>query len=120
MAVENGHGVRGCGEASFKSFDCLWSKRNFRDQNNSAAVAIEGVPDRLQINLGLAAAGDTVEQDRTRIFRSGQRLLNFPKGQDLLRVQRKVPGGDKLLVAMRVALNCFLAQFDQATFGQSA
>ena len=49
-------------EPCFESLDRLRRERNFRHEHNCALALFERVGKGLEIDLGLAAAGDTVEQ----------------------------------------------------------
>ena len=51
------------GEARFESLDRLRRERDFRDQDNRAFALLQGVGEGLQIDFGLAAAGDAVEEE---------------------------------------------------------
>ena len=81
MTVQNRDGVLRLGEPAFEALNRLRRKRNFRDENNCRASVIERRADRLQINFRFAGTGDAVEQNRTRVFRCVECLLDF----DLMR-----------------------------------
>ena len=92
-------------EARLESFDGLRRERNFRHQHDGALALLERVREGLEINLGLAAAGDAVEQKGRKIGRpklderrtcpvsgfrlpaSDIRLLIFSSAGSLRRVQ---------------------------------
>src|SRR5690348_2688843 len=49
-------------EPSSKSSHGLWRQRDFRNQHDRPLPRGDNLPNALQINLGLAAAGDSKEQ----------------------------------------------------------
>ena len=69
MAVQYCDRILGFSKAAFETFDRLWRKRNLRYEHDCAATAFERSSDCLQINFRLAAAGHTVQQNRTRALR---------------------------------------------------
>src|SRR6266705_3226547 len=50
-------------EARLKSFDGLWGERNLRHQNDRSFALLQSVRNGLEIDFGLAAAGDAVEEE---------------------------------------------------------
>ena len=69
MAVQNRDQClqRAGTKTGFESLDGLWRERNFRDEHNGAFALCERVSDGLQIDLGLAAAGDAVQKKGGRM-----------------------------------------------------
>ena len=74
----------------------------------------------MQINLGLAAAGHAVQQNRARTPWRIERFRDLLQGKDLLFIQLKIRRGDKLLIAVRIAHHRLLAQLREAAFYQRA
>jgi len=68
MAVQDRHqrlqGARA--EAALETFDRLWCEGDFRHEHDGAFALLQAMGDGLQINLGLAAARDAVEQEGAR------------------------------------------------------
>ena len=64
MAVQDGYerAQRAGAEARLEALDRLRRERNLRHQNDCAFALFQRVSKGLEINLGLAAAGDAVEQ----------------------------------------------------------
>src|SRR4029077_12743632 len=120
MAVQYCDRILLFGETTLETFDRLRRKRNFRHEDDRAAPAFERSPDRLQINFGFSATGNPVQQNWSRTLRRVECLSNFFQRKDLLRIQFKIRGCDELLVAVRVADNCFFAQLRQTAFDQRA
>src|SRR5260370_38745545 len=118
MAVQYCDSILGLSKAALETFDRLWGKRNLRYEHDCAKTALERSSDRLQINFGLAAAGHSVQQNRTRALREIERLGYFLQRKDLLRIQFEIRGCDELLVGMRIADNCFFRQLRQTAFAQ--
>src|SRR5438552_19057062 len=50
-------------KARLKSFDSLWREGNLRYQNNRALALLQRMRNGLEIDFGLAAAGDAVEEE---------------------------------------------------------
>ncbi len=89
MAVQDGDaGLRG-GETALESLHGLRRERNLRNKHDGGFAETEHFLDGLQINLGLAAAGDAVEQDRLVRFRLPDGGAHFVKHLDLLRIERE-------------------------------
>src|ERR1700686_231643 len=100
MAVQDRDRVLRFGETAFEPLDRLRRERNFRDEHNRAMAARERRVNRLQINFGLAAAGHAVQQNRARILRRIERFRDLLEGENLLLIQLKIRGSNKLLVAV--------------------
>src|SRR5260370_405982 len=120
MAVQYCDRILRFGETTLETFDRLRRKRNFGHEDDRAASALQRSPNCLQINFSLAAAGHCVQQNWSRVFRRIERLGYFLQRQDLLRIQFKIRGCDELLVAVRVAHNCFFVHIRQTAFDQRA
>ena len=65
MAVQHRHQrlQRAGAEPRLEPLDGLRRERDFRHEHNRALAVFQGVGDGLQINLGLAAAGDAVQEE---------------------------------------------------------
>ena len=65
MAVQHRHQrlQRAGAEPRLEALDGLRRERDFRHEDNRALALLQGVGDGLQIDLGLAAAGDAVEEE---------------------------------------------------------
>ena len=61
-----------------------------------------------------------MKQNRFCAFRSGKCLTNFFQAEDLFGIKFEIRRRNKLLVRMRVAFDCFFAQFDQPAFCERA
>src|SRR5438309_9023681 len=120
MAVQYCDRILRFGKATLETFDRLRRKRNFGYEDNRAASPFERSPDRLQINFGLSATGNSVQQNWSRTLRRVECSDNFFQCEDLLRIQDKIRGCDEVLVAVRVADNCFFAHLRQPAFDQRA
>src|SRR6266403_1038244 len=120
MAVQDRNRILGFSKATFETFDRLWRKRNLRYEHDCATTALERSSDCLQINFRLAAAGHSVQQNRTRALREIERLGYFLQREELLRIEHKIRRCDELLVGMRIADDCFFAQLRQTAFDQRA
>ena len=116
MAVQYCDRILRFGKATFETFDRLRRKRNFGHEDNRAATALERSPDCLQINFRLAATGNSVQQNWSRVFRRIERLGYFLEREDLLRIENKIRGCDEPLVGMWIADNCLFAQLCQTAF----
>src|SRR5205823_9851866 len=104
------------GKAALETLHCLRRERNFRDEDDRAASVFERCPNRLQINFRLAAASDSVQQDRAGAFWRVECLRNFLQREELLRIQNKVGCCDELLACMRIADDRFFAHLRQTAF----
>src|SRR6266513_4854687 len=99
MAVQYCDRILRFGKATLETFDRLRRKRNFGHEDDRAASAFERSPDRLQINFRLAAAGHSVQQNRTRSLREIERLGYFRQREELFRIAHKIRRWAELLVA---------------------
>src|SRR6266705_3824857 len=120
MAVQYCDRILRFGKATLETFDRLGRKRNFGHQDDRAASAFERSPDRLQINFGLSATGNSVQPNWSPTLRRVERFGYFLQRDKLLRIQFKIRGCDELLVAMRIANDGFFAHFRQATPNERA
>ena len=77
MSVQHRDCILRLGEPAFEALDGLRRKRNFRDENDCRASAVERCADGLQINFRLAGARHAVEQNRARVFRCVECLPDF-------------------------------------------
>ena len=66
MAVKNGHFALRIRKARLESFDGLRRKRNFRNEDQSGALTVNNMPNRLQIYLRLPTASHPEKQQRLR------------------------------------------------------
>ena len=77
MTVQNSDVVLRLGEPAFEAFHRLRRKRDFGDENNCRASVVERPADGLQINFRFAGTRDAVEQNRARVLRCVECLLDF-------------------------------------------
>ncbi len=77
MTVQHGDRILHVSKAPLEPFDCLRSQRNFRDENDGGAPAIERGADRLQINFCFPRAGDAVKQNRPSVLWRLERQHDF-------------------------------------------
>ena len=61
MTVQNSDGILRLGETAFEAFHRLRRKRDFGNENNCRASAVERCADGLQINFRFAGTRDAVE-----------------------------------------------------------
>ena len=59
------------GEAAFEAFHQLRGEGDLRDQHQRGFPLVDNVGDRLQVDLGLAAAGHAMEKERDKPLRIG-------------------------------------------------
>ena len=76
MTVQNSDVILRLGEPAFEAFHRLRRKRDFRNENNGRTSAVERRADRLQINFRFAGTRDAVEQNRPRVLRCVECLLD--------------------------------------------
>src|SRR5438874_13826991 len=98
MAVQYCDRILCFDKTTLETFDRLRCKRNFGHEDDCAASAFERRSDCLQINFGLSATGNSVQQNRSRTLRRVECLGNFLQCKDLLRIQFKIRGCNELLV----------------------
>ncbi len=73
MAVQHRHRA----EAGFESLPSLWREADLGDEHDRLPAVAHDALNGLYVDLGLAAAGDTVEQNRlmtARLERAGDRV----------------------------------------------
>ena len=92
--MEHGHAL---GEAGGEALYGLGGEGDFRHQNDALFAHFYRFRQRLEIDLGLAAAGDAVQQ-KGLAFAFGQSRLNGFKGSLLGWRQGEGWGGDDVLV----------------------
>ena len=63
VGMEHGDFVLGGGEAGFEALDGLRGEGNLRHEHDGGLPALEDELDGLEVNLGLAAAGDAVKEE---------------------------------------------------------
>ena len=109
-------GVGAMAEACLEPFDGLGGKGDLGHEDDGAEAAPEGVGDGLEIDLGLAGAGDAVEEEREgdgpgrgweAVGRGGDGVEGFPddgEGGGLLGVEGEGLGGDDFLAGVGVAV----------------
>src|SRR5438270_10011955 len=120
MTMQDGNNFVRLGKATLKAFDRLGRERNLRDEDVCGLAALEGSPNRLQVDFGFAAAGDTVQQNWFGCFGRSERVSDFVQRENLFPVQLKIGRGNKLLVRVRVALDGFFSQLNQTALGECA
>src|SRR5699024_6574929 len=74
-----------------KTLDDLWSKPDFGDQHQPALPLLQCYPEGVNIDLRLAAAGNTMQQEGVELVFI-QRLTNLLKSLLLLFIQSIQPG----------------------------
>ena len=123
MAVQNGYqGLHPAGaEARLESFDSLRGEGNLGDQDDGALALLQSVGEGLEINFGLAAAGNTVEEEGAR---RGKLLIHGGrdgvKGFGLGIVEGERLGGKDMLEGIRIALRNLRGDCDQTFVFQAA
>ncbi len=105
VAVEDGDEgpLRAAGETGLETLDGLWRQRYFRHEDDGAPAHFQGAGDGLQIDFGLAAAGDAVEEEGGA-FRSLQGGDDFRQGALLLAVHDERLRGQNGFAGVGVAL----------------
>ena len=81
MAVQYGHTIESAAEAP----DRLWRKADFGHEQNRLATEADDVFDRLNVDLGFAAAGDAVDDDRLMLL-GGERAADCAQCLNLVGV----------------------------------
>ena len=121
MAVQDRDRVLRFGEAAFETLNRLRRQRNFRNENNGGASALERGADGLQINFRFAATRSRREAESGARFPASRApgLISFSASACSV-IQDEIRRCDELLIAMRIARDRFFAQFGQAAFYQRA
>ena len=120
MTVQNRDHVLPFGKATLESLDRLRRERNFRHEDDCGLASSENGANSLQINFRLPASGHAVEQNRPGLFRPNECFFDRAQSRRLLWIQREIGRSDKLLVAVWIARDRFLAQHDKPAFLQRA
>ena len=107
------------GEAPGHAPHRLRGERDLRHEEDRAAPLIERMGDRAQIDLGLAAAGDAVQQKALRLA-CVEGALHRSEGRPLGAGERGRGGGQEVLIGQRVAVLALFAQPDQLRLLQPA
>ena len=118
-AVLDGHAIP---EYTAKERSHGWRERDFRDQEQSLTSCAQCVIGEPQIELGLAAPGDTMEERDSEITRVGQRR-ELPECLGLLLCQHPVGGRLRTgrgCTLERVALGGLVPQYDEPARHQAA
>src|SRR5262249_24357023 len=98
----------------------LRRKRDFGHENNCGTSAVERCADGLKIDFRLAGTRDAVDQNRTCVLTCVECSRDFIQCVLLLLVQNETRRCDELLVPMRIAYHCFLAQLSKASLHERA
>src|SRR6266705_5745634 len=61
-----------------------------------------------------------MQQNRFGVLENSERVSNFAEREGLFRIYLEIRGRNKLLVRVRIALDRFFAQLDQAALGERA
>src|SRR5437773_11969519 len=112
MAVQHRNHFVCLGKSTLEAFDRLGCERNFRDENDRAFTALERNSDCLQIDFGLAAAGDTMQQNWFGCFGSRLRGGSFVPCESWFGVEFTTGRLNKLRLRMRIACDGFFPELD--------
>ena len=118
MAVKDGDAIAAIGEAGLEAFDGLRSQRDFRHQDESGAATLQHTSDGLEIDFGLAAAGDAVQQDGFGLLGGVDGCGDAGVGSLLFIRECQRLAGKEGLVVERIAFHADFAAGDPARFDQ--
>ncbi len=119
VAVEHGDALAALGEAGLEALDGLRGEADFGDEDERGLALLEDPGDGLEIDLRLAAAGDTVEEHglaRPRDFQCVTRT--WSRAVVLFVGQGERGAGDEFLVVERIAFHADFGALDDALLDQ--
>ena len=106
-------------ETALEALDRLRRQRNFRHQHQSRLAAVQGEGDRLEIDLGFAAAGHPMQEDRLLFGGGGiERGAHLGQGDLLLARECLAGAGQEGLVVVGIATDGLRCQRDPAGAGE--